>query len=162
MDQNRKKTKVIAIDFGTVRIGFAASDERKIFANALPNLQAFPSLDATTRAVVSYLADLEAQGGFAIEEIIVGNPLNMSGTESTTTQKIKAFVDKLRLQLHIPIKLWDERLTSVQAERSLIQANMSRKKRKGFVDRVSAAILLQSYLDMRHIQQGAPPHDSST
>ena len=154
MQKPCKKTKIVAIDLGKVRIGFAASDEMKIFANALPNLEAKASLDLTAEAVVDHLQKMATQGNFEVEQVIVGLPLNMNGTDSATTQIVRSFVVKLQALMTATVVMWDERLTSVQAERSLIHADFSRKKRKTFVDRVSAAILLQSYLDSRSITKG--------
>lgn len=148
----KKRKKIISIDFGSVRIGFAISDDMKIFASALPNIDAPLSIEATAAATVTHIAALEKQGGYEIEEIIVGLPRNMNGTDSSTTDRVRQFIKFLEAKQAAPVIPWDERLTSVQAERSLLNADFSRKKRKEFVDRVSAAILLQSYLDLRSLK----------
>lgn len=144
-----KKTKIISIDFGKARIGFAVSDELKIFANALPHIEAKASLELTAEAVIQYINTLATQGKFEVETIVVGLPLHMSGEESPISATSRAFAEKLQARTSASVVLFDERLTSVQAERTLIDADFTRKKRKSFVDRVSAAILLQSYLDSR-------------
>jgi len=79
--------------------------------------------------------------------ILVGMPRNMDGTYGPAAQKVQEFVAALKGVLTVPIKLWDERLTSAQANRVLIQGNVRRDKRKEKVDKMAAAILLQSYLD---------------
>lgn len=148
----KKRKKIISVDFGSVRIGFALSDDMKIFASALPNIDAPASIEATATATAAHIASLEKQGGYEVEEIIVGLPRNMNGTDSNTTDRVRQFIKLLEAKQSAPVIAWDERLTSVQAERSLLSADFSRKKRKEFVDRVSAAILLQSYLDMRSLK----------
>ena len=146
---HHKKTKIIAIDFGKVRIGLAASDELKIFANALKQLEAKQTLDQTVDAVIAYIKETATQGKFEVEEIIVGLPIHMDGTESDSSRIVRLFAEKLSDRLTVKVTLFDERLTSVQATRSLLDAEMSRKKRKAYTDQVSAALLLQSYLDSR-------------
>ncbi len=81
--------------------------------------------------------------------ILVGMPRNMNGTYGPAAQKVQEFIAVLQKTLTVPIKTWDERLTSAQANRSLIQGNVRRSKRKEKVDQMAAALLLQSYLDSR-------------
>ena len=132
--------RILAIDHGTHRIGIAISDELKMIAQPLEFIPAEPFPDFLARLKV-LLAEKE------VELILVGLPRNMDGTFGPAAQKVQDFVATLRSNVAVPIKTWDERLTSVQANRILIQANVRRDKRKQKVDKMAAAILLQSYLD---------------
>lgn len=132
----------MGLDFGTKRIGIAISDELLITAQGVNSLE---------RKELKY--DLEEISRLArennVEEIVVGLPLNMNGTYSAKTKEAAVFVDELLKVVNIPVKTWDERLTSAQAERVLLEADVSRAKRKKVTDKLAAQIILQSYLDAR-------------
>ena len=81
-------------------------------------------------------------------------PRNMDGSYGSAAEAVKQFVEQLRQEMDVPIQTWDERLSSVQANRVLLQANVSRKKRKGNIDKMAAAVILQSYLDSRQLRTG--------
>jgi putative Holliday junction resolvase len=132
--------RILAIDHGTVRIGLALSDELGMIAQPLEFVLAepFDKFLARLKAIIQ-----EKQ----VELLLVGMPRNMDGSYGPAALKVEAFVAVLKSAVAIPIKLWDERLTSAQANRYLIQANVRREKRKEKVDKTAAAILLQSYLD---------------
>ena len=132
--------RILALDHGTKRIGVAVSDELKMIAQPLEYILAEPSADFLTR-LKELIHEKE------VELILVGMPRNMDGTYGPAAQKVQEFVAVLKGALSVPIKLWDERLTSAQANRLLIQGNVRRNKRKEKVDKMAAAILLQSYLD---------------
>ena len=132
--------RILALDHGTKRIGVAVSDELKMIAQPLEYILAEPSADFLTR-LKELIHEKE------VELILVGMPRNMDGTYGPAAQKVQEFVVVLKGALSVPIKFWDERLTSAQANRLLIQGNVRRNKRKEKVDKMAAAILLQSYLD---------------
>ena len=132
--------RILAIDHGSKRIGIAVSDELKMIAQPLEYILAEPSADSLAR-LQELLSEKE------VELILVGMPRNMDGTYGPAAQKVQEFVAALKVAVTVPIKLWDERLTSAQANRVLIQGNVRRDKRKEKVDKMAAAILLQSYLD---------------
>jgi putative Holliday junction resolvase len=132
--------RIFAIDHGSKRIGIAVSDELKMIAQPLEYIFAEPSTDLLAR-LKELIRDKE------VELILVGMPRNMDGSYGPAAQKVQEFVAMLESALTVPIKLWDERLTSAQANRLLIQGNVRRAKRKEKVDKMAAAILLQSYLD---------------
>ncbi len=104
---------------------------------------------------------------FGIAEIVVGYPLRLSGQESAQTQKVVAFAVQLRKEFNLPVHMWDERLTSAQANRVLREANLSIEGRARAVDRVAAVLILQSFLDHRAMSQGqaavqtSPPDDDA-
>lgn len=132
--------RILALDHGTRRIGVAVSDETKTIAQPLEYIPAEPFADFLTR-LKQLLAEKE------ITFVLVGLPRNMDGSYGPAAQKVEAFAAVLKSAITIPIKLWDERLTSTMANRALIQGNVRRDKRKEKVDKMAAAILLQSYLD---------------
>ena len=132
--------RILALDHGTKRVGIALSDELKLIAQPLEFVAAEPFADLLAR-LKELIRDKE------VELILVGLPRNMNGTYGPAALKVQAFVAALRGALTVPIQTWDERLTSAQANRLLIQGNVRRDKRKQKVDQTAAAILLQSYLD---------------
>jgi putative Holliday junction resolvase len=132
--------RILALDHGTKRIGVAVSDETKTIAQPLEYIPAEPFADFLAR-LKKLLVEKE------VDLVLIGLPRNMDGSYGPAAQKVEAFVAVLRSAITVPIKTWDERLTSAQANRILIQANVRRDKRKGKVDKMAAAILLQSYLD---------------
>lgn len=132
--------RILAIDHGSRRIGIAISDELKLIAQPLEFIPAEPFTDFLAR-LQELLREKE------VELILVGLPRNMDGSHGPAAQKVQEFVATLRGHVGVPIRTWDERLTSAQANRLLIQGNVRRDKRKEKVDQMAAAILLQSYLD---------------
>ncbi len=132
--------RILALDHGTVRIGVALSDELKMIATPLEYIPANPQTGFHKRLV-------ELVATRDVELILVGMPRNMDGSYGPAAEKVREFVKTLEGIVTVPIKLWDERLTSAQANRYLIQGNVRRADRKEKVDKMAAAILLQSYLD---------------
>jgi putative Holliday junction resolvase len=132
--------RILALDHGSKRIGVALSDELKMIAQPLEYIPAEPFAD--------FLARLkELLGSKEVELILVGMPRNMDGSFGPAAAKVDAFVAALKGALTIPIKTWDERLTTVQATRLLVEGKVRRDRRKEKVDKMAAAILLQSFLD---------------
>jgi putative holliday junction resolvase len=132
--------RILALDHGTKRIGVALSDELKMIAQPLEFVPAEPFLNFLAR-----LKELIHQK--EVELILVGMPRNMDGSYGPAALKVQEFVAVLKDKVAVPIQLWDERLTSAQAQRFLIQGGVRRSDRKEKVDKTAAAILLQSYLD---------------
>jgi putative Holliday junction resolvase len=132
--------RILALDHGSKRIGVAVSDETKTIAQPLEYIPAEPFADFLAR-LKKLLVEKE------IDLVLIGLPRNMDGSYGPAAQKVEAFVAVLRGAITVPIKMWDERLTSAQANKILIQAKVRRDKRKEKVDKMAAAILLQSYLD---------------
>jgi putative Holliday junction resolvase len=132
--------RILALDHGTKRIGVAVSDELKLIAQPLEYIPAEPFADFLAR-LKELLRDKQ------VEMILVGLPRNMNGSYGPAALKVQEFVAALKTAVTAPIKTWDERLTSAQANRFLIEGNVRRDKRKEKVDQTAAAILLQSYLD---------------
>ena len=133
--------RILALDHGTKRIGVAVSDETQTIAQPLEYIPAEPFADFLVR-LKKILAEKE------VDLVLIGLPRNMDGSYGPAAHKVETFVSVLRNAIAVPLKTWDERLTSAMANRILIQANVRRDKRKEKVDKMAAAILLQSYLDM--------------
>jgi putative Holliday junction resolvase len=132
--------RILALDHGTKRIGIAVSDELNVIAQPLEFVPAEP--------FARFLARLrELLREKQVELILVGLPRNMDGSYGPAALEVEDFVAALKRALTVPIRTWDERLTTAQANRLLIQGNVRREKRKQKVDKMAAAILLQSYLD---------------
>ncbi len=133
-------SRILALDLGKRRIGLALSDPLRITAQGLPNL-----------VRTNKRADLDALGSIVREQgvglVLMGNPINMGGREGRQSAWVHEFAASIEERLGVPVKLWDERLTSVQAGRVLRESGISIEKRAAAVDRLSAVILLQSYLD---------------
>ena len=132
--------RILAIDPGTKRIGIAVSDELKLLAHPVEYIPAEPFADFLAR-FKTLLLEKE------VELILVGMPRNMDGSYGPAALKVQEFVAALKSAVTVPIKTWDERLTSVIANRFLTEGKVKRGQRKEKVDKMAAAILLQSYLD---------------
>lgn len=134
--------RVLAIDYGSVRIGLAVSDALGLTAQGLPTLER-----TNKRSDLGRIGELAAD--YSVAEVIVGNPLGHQGQETEISRRAAHFADELRARLSLPVTLWDERLTSVEADRALAESGASRSVRRRSRDRMAAQILLQSYLDRR-------------
>jgi putative holliday junction resolvase len=129
---------ILGIDFGRVRIGLAISDELRLLAHPLETLRA--NKDAINR-----IAEIIRER--KIDKIVVGVPRHMSGDIGDSAKEALEFVNKLRAEGSCPIETWDERLTTVAAERALRGAGKKTRKTRHLVDQVAAQMILQSYLD---------------
>ncbi|HEV2247665.1 MAG TPA: Holliday junction resolvase RuvX [Terriglobia bacterium] len=132
--------RVLAIDFGLRRIGLAVSDTLGITAQGLPTLQR-----TAVRKDIEYIRDVAED--YSVGRIIVGNPIGHAGNATSMSRQAADFAKKLGDRSTCPVELWDERLTSAEANRMLKTAGLSISKRRQAVDRVSAVLLLQNYLD---------------
>ncbi|RED65619.1 putative Holliday junction resolvase [Cohnella lupini] len=128
------------MDYGERRIGVAMSDLFGWTAQGLEVIDRKIVADPMAR-IAGLIKEYE------VESIVVGLPKNMNGTVGPSGENCIAFAETLKQTLSLPVRLWDERLTTVSAERTLLEADVSRAKRKLVIDKMAAAILLQSYLD---------------
>jgi putative Holliday junction resolvase len=138
--------RILGLDVGEVRIGVAVSDETGLIAQGL-----------TTIHRTQWKKDLQAVMGiieeYGVNKIVIGNPINMNGTAGAQTDKVKDFIGRLKEVTAVEIALWDERLSSLSAERVLIEGGMQRTKRKKVIDKLAAVIILQNYLDHQNAGQ---------
>jgi putative pre-16S rRNA nuclease len=130
----------MSIDFGLRRIGLAVSDALGITAQGLPTLQR-----TSIRKDIEHIRAVHEE--YSVEKIIVGNPIGHTGKATSMSCHAEDFAKKLQNRVKCPVEMWDERLTSVEANRMLKTAGLSINKRQQAVDRVSAVLLLQNYLD---------------
>jgi putative Holliday junction resolvase len=132
----------MALDVGDKTIGIAISDAMLLTAQSRPTLRR-----RNLRSDIESIGRLAAESD--VHEIVIGRPLHMDGRESTQSQKTLRFADELQKVLNLPIILWDERLTSFEAEQHLIEMGLNWRQRKEQVDKIAAMIILQNYLDNR-------------
>ncbi len=136
----RQHGRILALDVGKRRVGVAVSDELGLTAQGLETLER-----SNNREDFARLAKLAASLGVSL--FLVGNPINMSGNEGRQAEWVRRFAEGLAERTGLPVKLWDERLTTVQAGRVLRESGIGIEKRARAIDRLSAVLLLQSYLD---------------
>jgi putative Holliday junction resolvase len=137
------QSRVLALDLGKKRIGMALSDELGVTAQGLETLER-----SNIREDLARISQLAADKNVAL--ILMGNPLHMSGREGRQAEYARDFGERLRAASGIPVEFWDERLTTVAAQRVLRESGISIEKRAKAVDRLAAVILLESYLDSRN------------
>lgn len=135
--------RTLAVDPGTKRVGIAVSDPTGTIAQALTTIDATPQ-----ESLASRLADIASQQGAS--RIVVGLPRRMDGSYGPEAKAARRLADAIRKASGLPVELVDERLTTVAAERSLLEGGVRRAKRRESIDRVAAAMLLQSHLDRKH------------
>ena len=136
--------RILALDLGKRRIGLALSDELGLTAQGLETLER-----TNLREDLARLAQLAAEKNVTL--ILMGNPLHMSGREGRQAEYVREFAERLKTATRIPVEFWDERLTTVEANRVLRESGISIEKRAKAVDRLAAVILLGSYLDSRSL-----------
>jgi putative pre-16S rRNA nuclease len=136
--------RVMGLDVGSKTIGVAVSDPLGITAQGLETIRR-----KNKRQDFEALARLIRE--YEVREIVVGYPLRLSGAEGTQSEKMQVFAEELRQKFGVPVHLWDERLTSTQANRILREADLSIKKRAGAVDRMAAVLILQSWMESRSL-----------
>ena len=138
--------RILGIDLGDVRTGLALSDESCFLASGLGTFTAYNE----DKAMEQILAAIRTH---QVEEIVLGNPVNMNGTRGERSQKVEAFAERLREASGLPVTLFDERCTTMQAHTILSFTDTRGKKRKNTVDTLSAEIILQNYLDQRKMKR---------
>lgn len=136
----KREMRILGLDFGSKRIGVALCDELGLTGQGLTTIvwknrdQVLDTLEGLVR-------------NYNVEKIVIGYPVRLDGTEGIECEKVNRFARLLEIRLSIPVIRWDETLSSRTAEDILIESRVRREKRKKIVDKIAAAILLQSYLD---------------
>ena len=138
--------RYLGLDVGDVRIGVALSDETATLATGLDTIRR-----VGPRKDVRLVAELV--GRHEVGEVVVGLPRRLDGELGPQAQKVLVFMDHLRTAVKVPIVPWDERFTSALAEQALLEGDVGRRGRKAVVDKVSAILILQSYLDYRKLAE---------
>ena len=132
--------RILGLDLGTKRVGVALSDALGITAQGVTTL-----MRESDEEIINYVKDIVSKEH--VTEIVIGLPLNMDGSEGPKAKEAILFADRIKSQTGILVKLWDERMTTKQAERHMIDADASRAKRKRKLDKLAAQLILQGYLD---------------
>ena len=130
----------MSLDVGSRTIGIACSDALLMTAQGIETIRR-TSLEKDFNRLQELISEYE------VHELVVGMPKNMNGTKGERAEKTEEFVEKMREVIDLPVTYWDERLSTVMAERQLIAADVSRKKRKSVIDKMAAVVILQGYLD---------------
>jgi len=150
MPETLTNGRILALDYGKRRIGLAVSDALGLTAQGLDTLHR-----TTIREDLSRLTDLVEER--EVKLILMGDPVNMRGDQSRQSGRVREFAGKLAEKTGLPVKFWDERLTSVEAGRVLRESGISIQKRAKAVDRLSAVLILDSYLEWCSQNQGKEP-----
>lgn len=134
--------KIMAVDFGDARTGIAICDELEMLASPVKTIED-KNLKSTAKKTAEMAAELLAK------TIVVGNPINMNGSEGPRSQLCKEFAAELEKLVKVPVVMWDERSTTVSAANFLNQTNTRGKKRKAVIDTLAATIILENYMNYR-------------
>ncbi len=145
--------RILGIDHGQKRVGIALSDDEGRIAHPHSTI-ARRDADALILAVAELVREHE------VEEIVVGLPLCLDGSEGASARRARRFAERVQSATAKNVVLWDERMTSVAAQRTLTEAGVRQKAQRGIVDRVAAALLLQSYLDAQSHARGSEQDES--
>ena len=140
---------IIALDVGSKRIGVAVADPGGTFAMPVGTIER-TNIDADLARIAELVESYQAA------DLVIGDPVSLSGERGIAAQKMDAFVDRLRRVFHGTVHRVDERLTTAQATKTLIAADVSRKRRKAVVDKMAAALILESFLHRRRNAERSP------
>ena len=132
--------RFLGLDIGSKRIGLALSDELGIIAQGLPTLNR-----TTPKNDIRKLLEIASQ--HKVEKIVIGLPKNLNGTLGKSAEQVLAFIQEMKVKTAIPVDVWDERFSTVAVTRTLVSANVSRRRRKEVVDKLAAVYILQGFLD---------------
>ncbi len=133
--------RVLGVDLGEAHVGLAISDPDGVLAQPLSVVPARE--DVLWSRLEAYIKE------YGVGDVVVGLPLNMNGTRGPQAERAELFARELAIRFHVPVHLYDERLTTRVAEQALIESGVSRRRRRDVVDKVSAVLILQGYLDRR-------------
>ena len=134
--------RILGIDYGDVRVGVAVSDPLGFTAQGLETIQ-----NRGKKSVFEALTKICTE--YAVGEIVIGLPINMNGTIGPQAKAIMDLIPELETVLKVPVKTWDERLSSRQVERFMLEGGLSRQKRKDNSDRLAATLILQTYMESK-------------
>lgn len=137
--------RIMGLDFGSRTVGVAVSDSLLVTAQGLEIIRR-PEANKLRRTLAR-IEELILE--YEVEEIVLGYPRNMNATEGPRVELTREFQEKLERRTGLPVTLWDERLTTVAADRAMMEAGIRRERRGEYVDKIAAALILQGYLDRR-------------
>ena len=137
--------RIMGLDFGSKTVGVAVSDSLLLTAQGLEIIRR--EKEDKLRRTLARIEELSVE--YEVEEIVLGLPKNMNATEGERVELTAQFKEKLERRTGLPVTLWDERLTTVAADKAMIEAGIRRENRKEYVDKIAASLILQGYLDSR-------------
>lgn len=141
--------RIMGLDFGSKTVGVAVSDALLITAQGVEIIRR--KEENKLRQTLARIEELIVE--YEVEEIVLGLPKNMNATEGERVALTLDFKDKLERRTGLPVTMWDERLTTVAADKTMMEAGIRRENRKEYVDKIAAALILQGYLDRKHMEQ---------
>lgn len=139
----------MGLDFGTKTVGVAISDELGITAQPIETITR--KSNTKLRKTLARIEQLALE--YRITEIVLGYPKNMNNSEGARVEATREFGEMIKKRLGLPLVLWDERLTTMESERILIETNIRRENRKAYIDQMAAVLILQSYMDARTMRE---------
>lgn len=148
--------RIMGLDFGSKTVGVAVSDALLITAQGLEIIRR--KEENKLRQTLARIEELIVE--YEVEEIVLGLPKNMNDTEGERVSLTMEFKDKLERRTGLPVVLWDERLTTVAADKAMMEAGIRREHRKDHVDKVAAVLILQGYLDRKHMEQAGSQEET--
>lgn len=141
--------RIMGLDFGSRTVGVAISDSLMLTAQGIEIIRR--KEENKLRQTLARIEELIVEYG--VEEIVLGRPLNMNATEGVRVELTKEFQEKLERRTGLPVVLWDERLTTVAADKAMMEAGIRRENRKEYVDMIAAVLILRGYLDRRNMEK---------
>lgn len=142
--------RILGLDFGSKTVGVAVSDELGMTAQGVEIIRRkSPGKLRQTLARIQELAE-----EYQVEEIVLGYPKHMNNSEGERCERTQEFKEMLERRSSLPVTLWDERLTTVEADRTMMEAGIRRENRKEYVDKLAAVLILQGYLDFLSMKHG--------
>lgn len=143
--------RIMGLDFGSKTVGVAVSDSLLLIAQGVEIIRRKD--ENKLRQTLTRIEELIVE--YEVEEIVLGLPKNMNATEGVRVELTNEFKEKLERRTGLPVVMWDERLTTVAADKIMMEAGVRRENRKEFVDKIAATLILQGYLDRRSMQNKA-------
>lgn len=140
--------RIMGLDFGSKTVGVAVSDSLLITAQGLEIIRR--KEENKLRQTLARIEELIVE--YEVEEIVLGKPMHLNATEGVRVELTEEFKEKLERRTGLPVYFWDERLTTVEADRTMMEAGVRREHRKEYVDKIAATLILQGYLDRRSMQ----------
>lgn len=141
--------RIMGLDFGSKTVGVAISDALLVTAQGIEIIRR--KEENKLRQTLARIEELIVE--YEVEEIVLGKPKNMNGTEGVRVELTAEFKEKLERRTGLPVVFWDERLTTVAADKTMMEAGIRRENRKEYVDMIAATLILQGYLDLRANQK---------
>ena len=140
--------RLLGVDVGDVRLGLAVTDPGQVVATPLDTVASSPDPDEVVEVVLAAIADEQPVG------VVVGYPRTMGGREGSAAQRCRVVAEEVASRSELPVLLWDERLSTVEAERALLEGDVRRRARRQVVDRVAASLILRGVLEARRLGAG--------